>query len=153
MEMITRKRLLFIVAACFIGLVLVIALAVRQGISKTNSSEAGYTVTNLSEYEPKFDKLGIGKNIHTAIEEKITTDEGQSPTKSHSGNVRNDSFKTVKNDSGVPYSTILVDFPSLKRTYKVSLLGGDQYEQAILYIECPTEKELVYPAKECKGNS
>lgn len=153
--MMTKKRII-ILGGIVVVIGIIIAIVASSGGSKKGSDKEGEAilpkvfVDNLGGYEPKLGLRDANTTITDQIQAKLEKDNASLKEDAHA-KVRDGSFKTTTNEEGIPYHQMLVDLPSLKRTYKVTLLGGDDYEQEILYVNCPDKTELVYPEQPCKG--
>lgn len=148
--MITRKRL-FILAVVLIALILGTSLASRnrEESNQQTAPDFGVVVDNLDAYESKLKAMDITKEIQALVYTQLQSDRSQ-PVGLYKATVRDKSFSKTLLENGVPYYTFLVDIPSVKQSYKISLVGGDDYEQSILDIDCPEQNELIYPAQPCK---
>ena len=158
--MLWRKKNIIIVLLLIFLIVAVGSLVIYKNMNqknndslplKTSTTQAvdSLDIKNLYLYT---DDINI--NTQEKIESAVysTVKESLPGVKKLEGTVRNDSFISSKMGTG-SLITFLVDIKSVQRSYKISLGTDEDTGENSLYVLCPTEPELIYPAFSCKGDT
>ena len=147
--MLKDKRIIGLVLLLLVGVV-VLGIASRSSSKSPSASQPSQSVTisNIATYSDRLQSKNLASNLESALQNKFTEDKVNTDN-AYTGNVRDNSYRKTINSDGIPYYKFLIDIPSLQRTYVVTLLGGDNYQQSILHITCPADNELVYPTQPC----
>lgn len=120
-------------------------------INQASNSQSKYVSLNdLSAYEQSVLEGSVDtiqSNLYRKLAQNYTN-----PDQTYDAIIRENSLDVTfynRQGSKVPQIQFLVDIPTAKRTYKVTLFGGPQYPTNILYILCPTADESNYGNFEC----
>jgi hypothetical protein len=148
-----KRRKLIIVVVVAIGLLLVgIGLASRQTEPKIDE-ETGQLQKPVVEVSGASDKTRLDitddEVVQKAIGDMVYANEDKT-TRDFTAEVRQDSIQRGTTSYGTPKVQYLVDIPKLKRTFVVQREGDASSEFASIYVTCPTEADLKYPAKKCQ---
>lgn len=152
--MIPQRKIAIIVGVAIFSLLTIwIALLLTsnkedQHINKTTSTP--FTIKGLDNPEYLF-----SNHTQTAITAEINSYLALDDinTNNVKGVVRKDSYtQDIAHDTTV--TTLLIDIPTIKRTYKVlSSASGTPDGDNSLYIRCPSESELIYDTFDCKDDT
>lgn len=153
--MIDRKKL-FVIGSVFIVLMLIIVTATillqpsKEENTKTDVTTTPFVINGLNNPKYLF-STETQAAIILGIEQYLEADNIK--TDNVEGVIRTDSY-TQREEGSATVSTLLIDIPSVKRTYKVSSSGsGDPNGDNSLFILCPSQDELRYGAFNCKDDT
>lgn len=145
------KRLIIIA-----GLVIVLAIAVfsvtsqvgQQDTENESTQQSSPTVelqgtNNATQLDPTDNEIA-----QEAIQDMVKHNEPDS-TQQFTAVVRQDSIVRSTTSYGEPKLQYLVDIPELQRTFIVEREGDDSSSFASIYVRCPSDTDLRYPAKTC----
>lgn len=110
------------------------------------TSNASISIENFAAY-PELD-ITLQASIEEAMNGFV---QEIAPNTDAKGTIRASSYTSTPNEVGKNI-VFLVDFESIKLTYKVDLGLGSTDEEQIVYIVCPSENELLYPPFKCKDS-
>lgn len=153
--MISRKKLILIILVLLvIGSVIIVAFSLKnddvsiKGVDKSQAETKDVDVTNLDSYSDR-----IGEGYRSDIREMLYTYlklSGADISAAPSGVIRDGSYQSNTNEYGEVMS-FLVDFPDLKRSYKV-VFSNDTSGYKAVNIICPPATEMIYDEVECKDS-
>lgn len=114
------------------------------------STPSSLTVKGLDDSKYLF-SVATQTAIITEISSYLALDNIN--TSKMEGAVRQESYTQEETDN-TTITTLLIDIPVIKRTYKViSSASGSPDGDNSLYIRCPSKNELIYDTFDCKDDS
>lgn len=147
-----RRSVFFVFIAVLvvasIGLILLTLMQPAKESKTETKKVAPFRISGLANPDYAFTSDNQ-KDITQSIKNFLTADHIN--TTNLEGKVRESSYKEEAVNDGL-VATVLIDLPSVKRTYKVSSShDADGYEG--LYVTCPANEELIYGSFNCKDDS
>ncbi len=108
-------------------------------------TDSGLTIDNFAK-DTSINSTSTESSIESAISSHIST------RVTLAGTVRAKSLAVT--GSGTAKNTrFIVDIPSIKQSYVVSLGEDSQTGESSLYILCPTSEEMIYPSFNCRDTT
>lgn len=144
-----RKIAIAVITITIIVAGFLFAIRVNQNDSESDTSQQQHSSIDLqgtsdaTQLDPTDNEIA-----KEAIEDMVRHNEPDN-NRVFTAVVRKDSITRSTTSYGAPKLRYIVDIPELQRTFVVEREGDDSSTFASIYVRCPNDSDLRYPAKTC----